>query len=1187
MSENRTRWELRNIAMMYWYLFAQDIPVRGHVAVCGSNGAGKSAIIDGIQTVLTGNPGNIRFNRFLQEKQQTGVLRRTVRDYCLGMIDDADDGVSAARDSAITYVMLGFRHSDGREATVGLCLTARANTDEVGTEARFIVEGKMLSVRDVAAFGSDDQGEYSESLPWAAVIRRLREDADVEIKTYNGVELFQRGICEVLGPDNGFINPQKFVRNLKNSISFRPVDTATNFVRQYILDPVPLRLADMRASIARYKQIQEKVLAVKRQAEDVDGLVRRAKNTRNRRLWYVGHQLTLRRHDCHVAAQAAVDTRREAVEARDKIAAAEARLPEAQLAHEQARADTSERARLVAESDTARGIDAAKKEINIRGGALESWRGQLAPKAALLRFAAASAPIVAAYNKGLSDEIAGWSGALGDDASAAAALVKIISGNAPAAARAAADAAERQARAAAADVEEAERAAAAIEENIRRVQSGQRIISHDTQVLMAALLERGIDAVPLCDLVTEVEPRWQRAVETVLGSVREALIVDPGDYAAALAVHRSMRKEAGDASIVNTTKTGQTKPPKPRSLATAVTVGHPHARAFLDYRLGGVIMAGDDGDLSREESAITDDLHYLSGRVAKLCQPPRFLVLGALRGEETVRRLEEDLEDTRAGLARHRERSAQKEQARKVLERIAQGFAEVDAEAVGRAVSAAAEAAAAIARQEAVIADLESRGDDGLTEALETARKKEDAALSALQALIGDISFLRGDIKRLEEKERADVSADAEARARAKDVLGLAAKLGVVSADEANDIEFDLGETVPPMPDLSKVKFDEEEKAAYAANNKGSLADGGVAARLGQVDWLEKYNRDRYFRECRSFPHLVGSEYVNRYGIGRQDFMDLEGTIPDDDWFETAEAWCAAESRRLQDNVLKDYEDQARKSYEEAVSHFKNDFVGKMRGAFDGIRGQIDEMNRQLSKREFHGLVYRFDRRPAASYRDMIALVEASSDPGFDFPLLGAVADVDEHVARAVKKLEEFAFDPAADISDLEDPRRYFEFELSMYKDGKLVTSLSRRQGTGSTGQVQISYYVAIAAALAASYYPDHRSLDGGLALAVLDEAFDKMDSAVIGQTIGYMTDIGLQTFIAAPDKERTTFIQFADTMIHLSRSQFAIDVDIQYVKEHTRAQFQDENPSLYGFEEFKARKTEAAAVDVSEPGAY
>jgi uncharacterized protein YPO0396 len=206
----------------------------------------------------------------------------------------------------------------------------------------------------------------------------------------------------------------------------------------------------------------------------------------------------------------------------------------------------------------------------------------------------------------------------------------------------------------------------------------------------------------------------------------------------------------------------------------------------------------------------------------------------------------------------------------------------------------------------------------------------------------------------------------------------------------------------------------------------------------------------------------------------------------------------------------------------------------------------------------------------------LIALVDMPPPEG-ELDFSGLDRDADDPIARAIRKLEEVSLDPTVALEDLEDPRRYFEFDLAMDKGGVERTTMSKRLGTGSGGQVQVPFYVAICAALASTAYPDRAGVDGGIALAIFDEAFNRMDTAVIAEVMGLMGDVGLQPFIAAPDKERGTFIQFVETVISLSRAGKALSLDVQYVKEHAHRRFAEENPAIVGFPGFVKRMASEA----------
>ena len=82
-------YELVRLSFHNWYVFeALDLDVAGMIAVIGPTGAGKSAILDGVQVVITGDNHNvIDLNPSAGDKSD-----RTVLSYCLGQISDVDRG---------------------------------------------------------------------------------------------------------------------------------------------------------------------------------------------------------------------------------------------------------------------------------------------------------------------------------------------------------------------------------------------------------------------------------------------------------------------------------------------------------------------------------------------------------------------------------------------------------------------------------------------------------------------------------------------------------------------------------------------------------------------------------------------------------------------------------------------------------------------------------------------------------------------------------------------------------------------------------------------------------------------------------------------------------------------------------------------------------------------------------------
>src|SRR5262249_46068099 len=191
----------------------------------------------------------------------------------------------------------------------------------------------------------------------------------------------------------------------------------------------------------------------------------------------------------------------------------------------------------------------------------------------------------------------------------------------------------------------------------------------------------------------------------------------------------------------------------------------------------------------------------------------------------------------------------------------------------------------------------------------------------------------------------------------------------------------------------------------------------------------------------------------------------------------------------------------------------------------------------------------------------------------FQLPLFNKeTADAsDTPVIRAVRRIEAILSDPQAKTDEIEDPRQYFSFELLIEdKDGKIRSSLSSRAGTGSGGEGQLPFYIAIGASLAATYQ-NRRSGEMGLALAIFDEAFNRLVPAAICACTAFLKDLGLQIVLAAPDEKRHVFMEVVETIVNVNRSANDVLVDVEYLTEKTRAALADADPYRKGFDAFKA----------------
>ncbi|MGH9886781.1 MAG: hypothetical protein ACREBE_14720, partial [bacterium] len=178
---------------------------------------------------------------------------------------------------------------------------------------------------------------------------------------------------------------------------------------------------------------------------------------------------------------------------------------------------------------------------------------------------------------------------------------------------------------------------------------------------LAEAIRRGVlrlrrPVVPLCELVTDVDPEWQDTAEGWLGQRRYDLIADPQDYA----VVRDWYDQNRDAcptldgralrlfgvSVVNVAKVQQQRVHfAAEPLSSVLTTEDPLARAYIDLLLGGVQCCVSVQHLdSFTQSATATGFIYRGFRLDRVRTGPlASRVLGFAAREEQRRRLEQDL----------------------------------------------------------------------------------------------------------------------------------------------------------------------------------------------------------------------------------------------------------------------------------------------------------------------------------------------------------------------------------------------------------------------------------------------------------------------------------------------------------------------------------------------------------------
>lgn len=1146
--------ELRRILLVDWYLFrCEQIDLAGMAALIGPNGAGKSAIIDAAQTVLTGaNMTSIRFNASAQSQSKS---KRSIRDYCLGVVslDEKGEHSEPTRLNAYTYIILGFMDDAGNAINLGVAFSAGAARSDERCEARFIVRGGLIADHDLLEqVGADDV----ETRQWHALRSLLKQRGLDVTDDFGSASDFVAEGLHALSPPNFPLNPARFTKAFRNALLLKPVDNPTDFVRNYVLDVPSIHVDRLRQSITLYRDLSAKITNLKQQTASLSHIQRVVgriiENERQvclldwkiARLRWEGFRRKVRRlqSDLKRLSHDAQLKQAEAASAVARVSTLEVDLAGVELT---LKSSDGEQLALMYESECKTAMAEREnalmpiKAVESLVGCVESLteRRVIAGRNDVLHgllsaVTLAHKPLgLARWNKRLEGD---WEKLAAD---LDAALAAVTTGDLDAIKKIADD----SLFAAQQEVYETQKRIEQIDTNLKRLESGLSWIEPGTSALIDALKAAGIPAEPLSDLVTVKDPKWRLAAEAVLGKSRDALIVHPDHAVRALNIYRGGSEDAFRfAEVVNTTKTDKTRPAEKNSLATVVKTDNRYARAFLDFRIGRLMMVDSMETMVAAESAITPDRMLQSGRTVKRLAHPGPPKLGRGLDEETRKHFEEERKELLGRLAEKARHATGLKQECELIDGVVRGFNELRVQSI--VCVAIGETLAAF---DAKIAKLQ---DD-----VEQARRSRDPKLIEKQErLAGDLAASKRE-RSLAEKAWQDAHA-AENR--------VAGNLETIIQDDHDRLQAERrvrarvlrNEPGAPSersvfaPEITKIANErlEEEISGYASDLQWKTGD----VRRRQQGELTS----AVVKHCQNF--------------------SVSAPFTEDAGAEIIGNWAQTEKQRLEGHELVQYEEQCRVATGEMTTAFRDDLLHRLHDAFESIRETLQELNLHLKDRLFHGRdYYNFRSSYEPTHNDMIELVRASREQDFKLPLFDESAETepDTAILRAVRHIKKILDDPQAKTDEIEDPRKYFNFELYIQDaNGKVRSSLTSRAGTGSGGEGQLPFYIAIGASLAATYQ-NRRTKQFGLALAIFDEAFNRLDAKAICECSDFMRSLGLQIIVATPDEKRHVFMEVADTIVNINRSGNSVLVDTEYLTEKTRQALAAIDPYRKGFDAFKA----------------
>ncbi|MBY8823350.1 SbcC/MukB-like Walker B domain-containing protein [Sphingomonas colocasiae] len=1141
--------ELSRIVLLNWHMISRaDLNLGGDLAILGQNRSGKSTIIDLIQAVLAG--GSARLYRFNRSAGESGSRSdRTLAGYCLGQLSDD----SFLRNQAITHVALVFEDRSGNRLPVSLGLSVEATRGRPAeVVGMYVAEGVVVDTGMLI----DEQGDSIRPSEWSVVRRRLERACVAgsgQLHTPGDARSFIREYMRALFTRRKTSDPDRFARTFIAALSFMDMTSVEQFVRRYLLERRDVDIAELRESIQRYREIQKTITDLEKRLEALGALKVQVER-------YA--ELLADEDACRSIERTAL-----VIEAVGGLLSniGEKRSNAAELANVVGELERLE-VEIATENET---LEAIRRQLNATGAAaqresvqrdikdIDRARGVVMDRLRNRYLAAARATQLLKMRDRLSvvnpgellkalEAIQKASDGLEppDWPRDPAAMDRLLDELAAAAQTRVPKALDLRNKA----ITWASRIRDEIAEDLERLaaaRSGRVPLSAATTRLIETLRAEGMQPRTLCEVADIQDEDWRDAVEALMARDREAIIVAPEHASRATAILRHGRGSYPRCRVVNTAKLqSRATAPEARSLASVVTSSDPLAMAFVVFRIGNVLMAGDQEALLSGGRAVMMDGSYNDSIVTEMRKADQYKI-GLAAAPLMEASLTASIEEKRRDLATH---EANEKFFEDILARLKDCSASVDAKD----------------RLDAIVLEL-----DGISERraealgrLEAISAMVDPSLLNAEAksklLIGDFTQDREDL--IERRGAIRKEAD-EIRKRLGAGDGMPGSYLCLAHRRR---QFKV--IVPTQPLLKKLRPRLEELSsrpwARVASDMAKRASEVIEAHRA----LERDIRLALGRYAMNFPDtLEGAADAKITGAIRQ--------------------WVTEGVEALEGNELIRYRSQADEAADRVSRLFRTNFIHELNSRFGTLEAELETLGRALRSRPLHGEIYQLQSLLKPEFEDLYRLArDSETDESVLDALFGRGEPKDERHARALQKVEQLLADEEFDFAIYQDYRNYFAFDLRMRDVASGRTkSFDRHRGVASGAERQVPFYVVIGAALS-SIYHGSRQFGGvdemGIGLAVFDEAFSKMDGPNQRTLLDFYREIGLQVVIAAPSEKRAAVFENLDCVIDVYRSGDVAFAETVQIRERARQEMRAANPQHASDEQLAERYglTERAA---------
>lgn len=605
----------------------------------------------------------------------------------------------------------------------------------------------------------------------------------------------------------------------------------------------------------------------------------------------------------------------------------------------------------------------------------------------------------------------------------------------------------------------------------------------------------------LADLLDIKDESWRLAIEAYLGNQRFYLFTDPKYVGDAIKIYDNVKRNLPymDYGIVDTEKVLENaRSAKPNALSEELICKDKGAEAYINLHLGTLIKCNKIENLRNNPRSITKDGMIYQSFVARSLNLNRVSpCIGSGSTKEQIRQKQLENKDLEARLA----------------------FVNNQVQSLGKLTSLEVLNSNEVRNMAKTIEDTKDLGNlvkeaDQLNEVVNS---MSDNYLTALEK---NITNIEKEIAELEE-EKLELNAEivrSNAQIDRYNNEDLPAKKGQIK---------ELKERIASSFDKAWIASTGEPAFIDILNINSdpvSLYNTLLTEINSTIRDLE--NKKRYIDELRTRYNTI---YELNYDPSSNTNTDYEN-----------------EYRDLGEIKLKEYQEKIKEAKDNALKEFRNDFLAKLKANFDTVISQIDALNDALEYARFGEDYYRFVASPRKEYQNYYEMI---NDPllltGQDIEakeFTEKYADVIEDLFRQITFVDtslggDMRVELERNIEKFTDYRSYFKFDLLVTDNSGKTQRLSRTLLTKSGGETQTPFYISILASFSQTYRLYlNEDKNTSIRLIIFDEAFSKMDSERIQESIKLLRNFGLQAIVSAPPDKISDITPFVDKTLCVVR---------------------------------------------------